>query len=148
MEEKGKKSIAIPIVVVPIAGVFLLGVCFMLYFGVYRIVESAFYSTNMGGMPAEPLRLSLAAVLILAYFILLRTKAPELVKAIGLTAPLGVLLIAVILGFYQNPLMLGISVVVIAGLCGVWIHKTKKPWIFYYAAAVAIAAALFYALPR
>lgn len=148
MDKDGKNSIAHPIILVPIAGLILLGGCFMLYFGIYMFIETTFYSTNMGGVPAEAIRLSFAAVLILLYIIVLRSKTSELAKAILLIPPLGLLLIAVILGFYQSLIMMLIGVIAIAGLCGIWIYKSKKSWIYFYAEGLTIAAAIFYALPR
>lgn len=148
MEKENRKKVWTRIIFIPVAGLILLGMCFMLYYGIYMFIESNFYSTNMGGMPAEAIRLSLAAVLILLYIIILRTKAPELVKAISLIPPLSLLVIAVTMGFYQSPLRMIIGIVVITGLCTLWIYKSKKPWIYYYAETVAVIAAIYYAWPE
>jgi len=136
------------IVLVPIAGLVLLAGCFILYYGIYMFIESTFYSQNMGGMPAEAIRLSLAAFLILLYLVVLRTKLSELWKAILMIPPLAMLLIAFTLGVYQSVPLMVTGLVAIPGLCALWLYKSKKSWVFYYAEAITVAAAIFYAWPR
>jgi len=148
MEKENEKKVWIRIILIPAAGLILLGLCFMLYYGIYMFIESNFYSTNMGGMPAETIRLSLAAVLILLYLIILRTKTSELVKAISLIPPLALLVIAVTMGFYLSTVKMIIGIAVITSLCTLWIYKSKKPWIYYYAETVAVIAAIYYAWPE
>lgn len=142
------RSIVIPLFVIPIGGLLVLGICYLLYFGVYQLVETLFFLNNPTSVPAGTIRNSYAVVLCIVYWALSRTKLPELLKATIFIGPTTTILIAAILAFYENLTLIIAAIVVITALCIFLLHKLKKPWIYYYATAVTVVAAIAYAWPK
>jgi len=67
------------------------------YFAAYMFVESVFFPRDPTSVPAEFIRVSFAVILFAFFGIVLRTKAPELFKAIIFIGLLAMLLISAIL---------------------------------------------------
>lgn len=107
-----------------------------------------FHQNSRGPLTPMMLRISYAILLTALAFLVQRSRASDLVKAIVLTAPLTMLIITVLLMFYQTipvalALILGIAVITLLVLV-----RLHKPWFYYYAAGLAMAAGFFYGWPR
>lgn len=148
MVENPSRSRILPIVFIPVCGLFVLALCYAGYFAVYMFIESLFYPNNPTSVPAGTIRNSYTVALIAIYLLLLRTKIRNLVKAIILFGPLTMLIIAVILALYETPVLAALSAMVIASCCIYLLYRYKKPWFYYYASALSVVAAIFYAWPR
>lgn len=142
------RSIVIPLFIIPVGGILILGICYLLYFGVYQFVETLFFLKDPTSVPAGIIRNSYAAALLIFYWALFRTKLSELLKATILIGPMTTILIAAILAFYENITLAIAVIVVITALCIFLLHRFKKPWIYYYATAVTVVAAIAYAWPK
>lgn len=137
-----------PLVVLPVGGLLVLAICYLSYFALYLSIESIFFARNPTDVPAEAIRIGFAVVLLVLFLALQRTKAPDLLKASALVGPLSMLLIAAILGFYEQLVLAGVVALAIVGLCVFLLIKFKKPWLYYYASALSLLAALVYGWPR
>ena len=142
------KSILLPLVIVPAGGLLILAAGYLLYFGVVMLVESAFYADDPTAVPMDVIRQAFAAFSLVLYVPLLRVKAPDLLKAAVLVGPLTMLIITMILRFYQNLALAGFITAAIAGLCLFLLYQFKKPWFYFYAVGVSALAGIFYAWPR
>ncbi len=144
MMNKDSRNHWLTIILFPLLGLVYLGICFMTYFGLFRIMETTVGRVfNVGFF-----RQMFALFLIIVYFIVLRTKTSDRIKAFLLIGPLGTLLITVILTFYQNiPLFVGLIVFVSVLLIYI-LYRMKKHWYYYYASILAILAAIAYGWPR
>jgi hypothetical protein len=148
MEKSAVRSRLLPLVIIPVFGLFVLALCYAGYFAVYMFVESVFFPSDPMSVPAGTIRNSYTALLIAVYLLLLRIKIRDLAKAIILFGPLTMLIIALILALYKTPLLAALSAVVVTACCIYLLYRYKKPWFYYYAAALSVVAAIFYAWPR
>jgi hypothetical protein len=148
MKKESSRSLILPLFTVPVGGLLTLGICYLLYFALYMFVESQFYAANPSMVPAGIIRKSFSAALLLIYLLLLRTKIPDLVKAILLIGPLAMLLIAFTLAFYETLAVVIVGIAAVTACCVFLIYRYKKVWFYYYAVAVSVAAAIIYAWPR
>lgn len=148
MKKNSLKSILIPLILIPLGGLLILAVCYLLYLGIYLTVESVFFSNAPMSVPAGIIRNSYAVTLIALFLALMRTKLSDLLKSIILIGPLTTLIIAAILAFSMQPALAFGATAVIAGVCIYLLHRYHKPWIYYYATAITILAGIFYAWPR
>ncbi len=101
MKKESSRSLILPLFAVPIGGLLTLGICYLLYFALYMFVETQFFAANPMSVPAGIIRNSFTAALILLYLLLLRTKIPDLLKAILLIGPVAISVAAAI--FYAWP---------------------------------------------
>jgi glycosyltransferase involved in cell wall biosynthesis len=77
-----------------------------------------------------------------------RTKIPDLGKAILLIGPVAMLVIAVTLALYEKLYLVIAGITPVTAFCIFLMYRYKKAWFYYYAVAIAVAAAIFYAWPR
>jgi hypothetical protein len=148
MKKNSLKSILVPLIVIPIGGLLILAACYLLYGGIYNLVEITLFPDDPLQVPAGMIRNSYAFVLLALYLALLRTKISDLLKATILIGPVTTLIIAAILAFYEQPALAIAITVIIAAICMFLLYRYKKPWIYYYAAAITILAGIAYAWPR
>lgn len=148
MEKNLSKSRLLPVVIIPVCGLFVLALSYAGYFAVYMFVESVFFPNNPTSVPAGTIRNTYTALLLAVYLLILRTKIRDLIKAIILIGPLTMLIIAINLAYYLKPVLAIASTLVIAICCSYLLYRYKKPWFYYYAAVLSVVAAIFYAWPR
>lgn len=146
MTQKGAfRSVVLPLIVIPLGGLLLLGALFMLYFGIITLAENLLPPDRV---PVGTIRNTYALALLLIYLLLQRARLPELLNATLMIGPVATLIIAAILRFYQAP---AVAIAITAFLAAVTLfllYRYKKPWIYYYAAALTVLAGVFYAWPR
>jgi hypothetical protein len=147
MKKSRFRSVLLPLIVIPVGGVLVLAVCFFLYYGVYLFIENVAFLNDPSAMPAGTVRNFYALALVVLLPVLMRTRLPDLLKAIILFGPLATLIIAGILRFYQIP-ALAIAITVAIAACSVFlVYRYRKPWFFYYAIALTVLAGIAYAWP-
>lgn len=142
------RSVLLPLVIIPVGGLLILAICYMLYFAIYMFVESSFFPNDPTSVPAGIIRNSYALALFVLYLALLRVKIPDLLKATIFIGPMVMLIIATILALYQTKVLAAVSTIVIA-ICSIFLlYRYKKSWIYYYAAVISVLTAIVYAWPR
>ena len=148
MKKENVLSILLKMAAIGAGGIFVLAATYMGYFAIYMFVETVFFSDNIGNTPAEAIRISYSVFLLLMYFALIRTDAPELLKAILIIAPLTMLMVAAILGLYLKPLLSVLAASAIVVVFTLFMRRSRKPWIYYFAIAMSILFSMAYAWPR
>ena len=148
MKKESSRSIILPLIAVPFGGLLTLGICYVLYLGLYMFVETQFYAANPMLVPAGIIRNSFTAAIILLYLFILRTRIPDLLKAVLFIGPVAMLLIALTLALYETLVLVIVGIAIVAACCVLLIHHYKKAWFYYYAVAISVAAAIVYAWPR
>lgn len=106
------------------------------------------HDPDAGGVPVAALRWGLAVMLVGGYALVVRTRLPDLLKAILLAAPVGVLIASLLVTFFDRPPLGFGGAVLVAIVTGVLLRVLGKPWAYYLAAAEAVALAVFYGWPR
>jgi len=142
------RSILLPLVIITVGGLLTLAICYLLYFGVYSLVETVFYPNKPTAVPAGIIRTSYTVALLALYLVLLRKKLSDLFKATIFIGPMTMLVITTILVFYETKALAAAAIVAIALFCFFLLYKFKKPWIYYYAAAASVLVAAIYAWPQ
>ncbi|MBP1919465.1 hypothetical protein [Youngiibacter multivorans] len=148
MKKENVLSILLKMAAIGAGGIFVLAATYMGYFAIYMFVETVFFSDNIGNTPAEAIRISYSLFLLFMYFALLRTDAPQLLKAILIVAPLTMLMVAAILGLYLKPLLSILAASAIVGIFIFLMRRSRKPWIYYFAIAISVLFSMAYAWPR
>lgn len=122
----GRKYL-LPIFVIPAGGLVLFGLTFMADFAFQSLLRIVF---KAGG----PLHVLFALLtLVASYYVLKADKLPDLLKAVYFTVPAIVSLITVYISLYQWPVMAYVSMAVVAALLILYLYRTRRSWIFYYA---------------
>jgi hypothetical protein len=146
MSTEKKMNPIIPIIVIPLVGLVLLNLAFMLT-AVIRI--SLFTLSNSGG--SEPARwlplamhLATAVILLLISFLVLRNKKlKDIYKATFSVVPIAVVLVYTGMFLYNLPIVVYVLSAVIVAAIAFYLYKTKKPWMYFYALFL-ISSALLY----
>ena len=138
------RKVVLPLVVIPLAGLVLLGALFMLYYGIVTLAENLLPRDRV---PIGTIRNYYALALLLLYLLLQRARLPELLNAILMIGPVATLIIAAILRFYEVPAVAIAITAFFAAVTLFLLHRYKKPWIYYYAAALTVLIGVAYAWP-
>lgn len=142
------RSYGLPLLAIPVGGLMMIALTIALYMGLYLLLESWLFANNPQDFPADSLRKWSTVLLIGLYLVVARTKLPDILKAIFLTGPLAASIITTGHGLYSRPVVSIISMLVVAAFYGILLYLYKKPWFYYYAAALAVIAGMVYAWPR
>lgn len=146
MDKGRKKSVLVPMVSVLLGGPVLLIAVFFGYLVLYTFVESVIIGNPLL-VPAQKVRITYLLILLIMFFFVYRSRVKEIIKAIAMIAPLSMALVTLILGFYENlnVVYLGLCMLIIGLL--ILIYYGKKPWYYYFAVAITVGFAIFYAWP-
>ena len=148
MKKDYSRSVLLPLVIIPVGGLLTLGICYLLYLFIYSSVEFRFFATDPTSVPADAMRRAYALVLLVLYLALLCTKISDLLKATILVGPMGIFVTTAILALYEKPALAIAAIVVIVAICIFLLYRYKKPWIYYYAVAATVLAAIALAWPE
>ena len=148
MTKNSFRSLAVPLIVIPLGGLVVMALTLVLYGVLFNLLESLFFPNDPLSFPAGAFRMVFAIAMALLYLLLLRTQLSDLLKAILMTGPLSAVVITVGHALYEQPAVSISAMVVTIAICGLLLYQFKKPWIYYYAGAVASLVALAYAWPR
>lgn len=147
MKNERLRSIWAPLLVIPLGGVVVMALSFLLYALVYNLLESVFFPNDPLSFPAGLVRNTFAVVLVLLYLIICRLRLPDLLKAILLIGPVATVIVASILGFWDRPAVFIPLMLAIPAVCAVVLYRARKPWTYFYALAIATLVAIRYAWP-
>lgn len=135
------------IIVIPVFGYVLLLATFMLA-AIFR--AALFRIFRIGGGPEETAgllvgswRLLFMALMLLVSWFILRSKLPELYKAVYAAVPVAVVM--TIVGIYLNrwpAAVYAVDALIYGGII-LYLYKAKKSWVYYYAVTWITAALLF-----
>lgn len=116
-----------------VLGLIELSLFWLIYLGLYLGLETWLYPNNPTAFPADNLRSMASVALYLLYILFLFTKTPKLLKAILSVGPNGVIIIMIVLRFYQNPFIYSGLILIFSIISVVLFLKQKAPWQFYFA---------------
>jgi hypothetical protein len=131
-----------------IIGVLVIAFCYIAYLMIYLSVEQLFYQDNVQQLPAHFIRIGSCLLLVSVYFWVLLTKLNDFIKAFLLSGPLTMIIVTVVLTYY-NKLFIAVILVLIMILSIIWFsHKTKQVWYYYPIIVMSLIIGLLYAWPR
>ena len=137
-----------PVITILIGGFLLVALGWLTYAGISTLFEYLFYRNDPMSMPQGMVRNGSVLLLCLVFFALMQLKISNLLKATFMVAPLTMIIIAIILGFYTHLFVaLFITGIVVIGTVFLIIHY-KKPWYFYFATGLSVVMGILYAWPR
>lgn len=105
------------------------------------------YGDPNASSPVTGLRLGLAAALVVGYPLVVRSRMPDLAKAVLLAAPVGMPTAALLVTMSDRPWPALGGAVAIASVVAVALVATKRPWTWFLAAGWAWALAVGYGWP-
>jgi hypothetical protein len=128
---KKKPSNWLPIVMIPLGGMIMLALVFLGYLALNIFTETVIYGGNYQLVKVDLLRRGFAIFAMLVYFATEWTKWPDWIKATIMVGPFTMVLITVVLQYYQNMTLAlaGVALLVIISI--VILQRLKKPWFFY-----------------
>lgn len=128
-------------VLVTVATLALLVIAFLLYFLLFRLMETI----SPGAYRfVRNLRVGYGVAWLMAALLLYRTKIADWLKAALLAAGLGAFVIAVGVQLYETPAVAVIITVICFGAAVYLLYRMKKKWYHYYALLLAGLGLLFY----
>jgi len=137
-----------PIITILVGGFLLVALGWLSYAGISALFEYLFYRNDPMSMPQGMVRNGSVFVLCLVFFALMQMKLSNLLKATFMVAPLTMIIIVIILGFYtQLFVALLITCIIMIGTVFLIIYY-KKPWYFYFATGLSVVMGILYAWPR
>lgn len=148
MKKDNSHSTLLPLVIIPVGGLLVLGICYLFYLFIYNFVEFQFFPTNPTSVPVGMMRRAYALVLLIFYLALLRTKISDILKSTILVGPIGFYFTTTILTFYEEPAWAIAVIGVIVAVSTLLQYKHKKPWFYYYAIAITVLASIALAWPE
>lgn len=116
---------------------------FVLYYLLFMFFES-FIDREKTYNFVPALRLGYGILWIPSCIILYRSGMHDLLKAIFLAVSLTAFMAGTGVQLYQYPFVIGLMILLAAAISVFLLYKMKKRWYHYYAAGIAVAAALFY----
>lgn len=156
MDTKLTRRVVVQVIVVLLGVPVVLGLAFMLLFvlnlAVSTVLDAGRDSSSPFGdpnaySPVTELRLGFTAALVVLYPLVARSRIPELAKAVLLAAPVGVPTAALLVTLYDRPILaLGVAGF-IAVAVAIILVRTGRSWIWFLAAGLAWALALYYGWP-
>ncbi len=143
-----KQNKLIPLIAVLVGGFIMTALCYLTYLGIVVLLESTIYASNISLLPMDTVRNGSTLVLVILYLLLYRSKVSDLVKATVLVAPITLVSVAMILHFYQNPVIGVILCLSLTILAVSYFRYTNQSWLYYIGPFFALILATLYAWPR
>lgn len=130
-------------IIVTLGSFVTLAVAFVLYFLIFMLFETI---VNQGGSYGfvSPLRVGYGVIWTGICLMLYHTRIYDWLKASILAGSLATLMVGIGVQFFEKPIIVGIVMLVIVGICVFLLRKTNKKWYHYYAILISIIATLFY----
>ncbi|MHB8963106.1 MAG: hypothetical protein ACYC5K_08130 [Saccharofermentanales bacterium] len=144
MKKDTLRSNAILIIKITLAGLVLMGLAYGLYVLFHFIIQRSVFAAAAIIIPTVYTRLVFALIMVLSYWFVSRSKMKDLIKAIAATVPTGSLILAAGIGLYQWPAAAWAAKLLVLALIVLYLYKSKKQWIYFYAVALAALLALIY----
>ncbi len=144
MEKESHRKIIITMIQITLAGIVLMGLAYALYALFHIIITRISFAVAATAIPTAYTRAVFALIMVLAYWLVSRTHWKDLYKAACLTVPTAALILAAGIGLYLWPAVAWAAKLVIIAFIALFLIKTKKTWMYFYAAAIAALVALIY----
>lgn len=143
---------AVVLVVVPLVLVLAFLLLLALNLAVGTVIDAAQGPSEPFGDPNAPspvtgLRLGLAAALVLLHPLVVRSRMPDLAKAVLLAAPVGVPTAALLVTLYDRPVLALGCAVATAIVVTITLVASRRPWTWFLAAGWAWTLAVWYGWP-
>ena len=143
---------AVVCVVVPMVLVLAFLSLFVLNVAVGAVIDAVQGPSDPFGdpnasSPVTGLRLGLAAALVLLFPLVVRSRMPDLAKAVLLAAPVGVPTAALLVTLYDRPVLALGCAVAMAIVVTIALVAGRRPWTWFLAAGWAWLLAVFYGWP-
>lgn len=143
---------AVVLVVVPLVLVLAFLSLFALNLAVGAVTDAAQTPSDPFGdpnasSPVTGLRLGLAAALVLLFPLVVRSRMPDLAKAVLLAAPVGVSTAALLVTLYDRPVLALGCAVAVAIVVTIALVASRRPWTWFLAAGWAWILAVYYGWP-
>lgn len=145
---------AVVLVAVPTVLVLAFVALFFLNLAVGTVLDDVVqrpsdpYGDPNASSPVTGLRLGLAAALVLLYPLVVRSRAPDLTKAVLLAGPVGVPTAALLVTLYDRPVLALGCAVAIAVVVAIALVVSRRSWSWFLAAGWAWLLAVSYGWPR
>ena len=143
---------AIVLVAVPMVLVLAFLSLFALNLAVGTVIDAGQSPSDPFGdpntsSPVTGLRLGLAAALVLLYPLVVRSRLPDLAKAVLIAAPVGVPTAALLVTLYDRPVLALGCAVAAAIVITIALVASRRPWTWFLAAGWAWILAVYYGWP-
>lgn len=148
LKQEGFRSTLMPLVIITIGGLLALGICYLLFLLTNHLARYLVVFINPSSMPPFIVRRVFALVLLALYLVLLRAKLSDLAKSTLLVGPMGILFSTAMITLYQTPAWAIAVTVFILAISIFLLHRSMKPWFYYYAIAIALLVSIALAWPR
>jgi hypothetical protein len=136
------------LILLGVGGPLVIALTWFLYLGVYLTIESLFYATRPQEVPVDQIRQGTAIGLTLIGYLMMRSKANALFKALIIMSPISMVVVTLLFRVIMNPTALILTLVGFTGVLIVAINLTKLPWFFYVAVGLSILISTIYAWPQ
>ena len=123
--------------------IVLLGLSFIVYFGLFRIFQLILNPEGHFGFVMF-LRIGYGIILILLAFLNYRTKTAEWLKASIMSAGLGTFLIGLTVSLYETPILAYAIVFVTLSVTVFYLFKTQQKWFHYIPIGMSLLAIWLY----
>lgn len=120
----------------------------LIYLGIYLSLEAAFYPNNPTEFPATPLRTTLAVILFVLHVVIRFTKTKDIMKAALGVPPVGIMVIAIVLRFYDRIFLFLIIIGIFSAAAFAFLIMRKAKWMYYLSLTYGLTLGLIYARPQ
>ena len=136
------------LIILGVGGPLIIALMWFLYLGVYLLIESLFYATDPLRVPVDMIRQGTAIGLTFIGYLVMRSKATALFKALLIMSPISMVVVTLIFRVSMNPWAVVLTVVALSGLLLTAIKRSKLPWFYYVSVGLSILISTLYAWPR
>ena len=130
-------------VYVILGSIVLLGLSFIVYFGLFRIFEAILNPEGRFGF-VMVLRIGYGIILVLLAFLNYRTKTVEWLKASIMSAGLGTFQIGLMVSLYETPILAYGVVFVTLSMTAYFLFRTQQKWFHYIPIGMSLLAIWLY----
>lgn len=136
------------LIILGIGGPLIIALTWFFYLLVFQSIETLFYANDTLRVPVDLIRQGTAIGLTLIGYLVMRSKANAVFKALIIMSPISIVLVTLIFRVYMNPTALILTILGFTGVLVAAIKLTKLPWFFYVAVGLSILISTIYAWPQ
>ena len=147
MKLKFNLFIFLQVFLMPIGGLIVSAVAWLLYFGIFMFLESVIFANNLDNIPLGLIRFATALLFYLIYMLVYKTRFTDTIKATMLIPALAGFILTAMLIFNESTIIALISAFILSMLGFALVIFNKKNWVFYYAVLVATLIGIYIGYP-
>lgn len=136
------------LIILGLGGLLIIALTWFFYLLVFQTIETLFYASDTLRVPVDLIRQGTAIGLTLVGYLVMRSKANALFKALIIMSPISMVLVTLLFRVYMNPTALILTIIGFTGVLVAAIKLTKLPWFFYVAVGLSILVSTIYAWPQ